>query len=135
MIGLDTNVLVRYIMQDDPRQSPLATRLVDSLTAESPGFVPLIAIVELCWVLSSAYGLKRSQVAEALDGLLRSSELVIECADTVWKSLRLAQRSGGDYADCLIACSAAVAGCARTLTFDRAAAKDDVMTLVPSTLG
>jgi predicted nucleic-acid-binding protein len=130
MIGLDTNVLVRYIMQDDSKQSPLATRLVESLTTESPGFVPLVAIVELAWVLSSAYDLSRSQLVEAFEAVLRTQELVVERGDTVWKGLRLLQRSGGDFADCLIACSAEAAGCAKTLTFDRGAAKNGGMTLV-----
>jgi predicted nucleic-acid-binding protein len=130
VIGLDTNVLVRYIMQDDSKQSPLATRLVESLTAESPGFVPLVAIVELAWVLSSAYELSRAQLVEAFEALLRTQELVVESGETVWKGLRLLQRSGGDFADCLIACSAQTAGCTKTLTFDRGAAKNGGMTLV-----
>lgn len=130
MIGLDTNVLVRYIMQDDAKQSPLATRILESLTAESPGFVPLVAAVELAWVLSSAYELGRPQLLEVFEGLLRTKELVVERGETVWKSLRLLQRRGGDFADCLIACSAAAAGCANTMTFDRGAAKNASMTLV-----
>ena len=130
MIGLDTNVLVRYIMQDDVKQSSLATRIVESLTAESPGFVPLVTIVELAWVLSSAYELSRSQLTEAFEALLRTKELVVERGETVWKGLRLLQRSGGDFADCLIACSAETAGCTKTMTFDRGAAKNGGMTLV-----
>lgn len=130
MIGLDTNVLVRYIMQDDIKQSPMATRIVESLTAESPGFVPLVAIVELGWVLSSAYELSQSQLIEAFEALLRTKELVLERGETVWKGLRLMQRSGGDFADCLIACSAEAAGCANTMTFDRGAAKNGGMTLL-----
>ena len=130
MIGLDTNVLVRYIMQDDARQSSLATRLVESLTAESPGFIPLVVIVELGWVLSSAYELSGPQLIEAIEALLRTRELVVERGEVVWKCLRLSQRSGGDFADCLIACSAEAFGCAKTLTFDRGAAKNGGMTLV-----
>ncbi|MEO6081301.1 MAG: type II toxin-antitoxin system VapC family toxin [Steroidobacteraceae bacterium] len=130
MIGLDTNVLVRYIMQDDIKQSPLATRIVESLTAESPGYVPLVAIVELDWVLSSAYGLSRSQLIQAFEALLRTKEIAVERGETVWKGLRLLQRSGGDFADCLIACSAEAAGCVKTMTFDRGAAKSGGMTLV-----
>ena len=130
MIGLDSNVLVRYIMQDDTRQSPLATRMVESLTAESPGFVPLVATVELAWVLSSAYELSRAQLIEAFEALLRTKELVVERGETVWKGLRLLQRTGGDFADCLIACSAEAAGCAQTMTFDRGAAKNGGMTLI-----
>jgi predicted nucleic-acid-binding protein len=130
VIGLDTNVLVRYIMQDDIRQSPLATRIVESLTAESPGFVPLVAIVELSWVLSSAYELGRNQLVEAFEALLRTKELVVERGEIVWKALRFFQRANGDFADCLIACSAEAAGCAKTMTFDRGAVKNGGMTLI-----
>ena len=130
MIGLDTNVLVRYIMQDDARQSPLATRLVESLSAEAPGFVPLVSVVELAWVLSSAYELDRAQLVEAFEGLLRTKELVVDRAETVWKALRLFQRANADFADCLIERTAAAAGCERTMTFDRGAVKGCGMTLV-----
>ena len=62
MIGLDTNVLVRYVMQDDPRQSPRATQLLEALQPDEPGFVPLVALVELVWVLSGSYGDRKSVV-------------------------------------------------------------------------
>jgi predicted nucleic-acid-binding protein len=130
MIGLDTNVLVRYIMQDDIKQSPLATRLIESLSAEAPGFVPLVSVVELGWVLSSAYELNRDQLVEAFAGLLRTKELVVECAEIVWKALRVLQSANADFADCLIACSAAAAGCAKIMTFDRGAVKNGNMTLI-----
>ena len=130
MIGLDTNVLVRYIMQDDARQSPLATRLIESLSAESPGFVPLVSVVKLAWVLSSAYELDRGQIVQAFESLLRTKEIAVERAEIVWKALRVFQRADADFADCLIERSAAVAGCERTMTFDRGAAKGCGMTLV-----
>jgi predicted nucleic-acid-binding protein len=130
MIGLDTNVLVRYIMQDDAKQASLATRLVESLSAEAPGFLPLVAVVELAWVLSSAYDLDRAQLVEAFEGVLRTKELVIERAEVVWKALRAFQSVNADFADCLIAHSAASAGCEKTMTFDRGAAKSAGMTLL-----
>jgi predicted nucleic-acid-binding protein len=130
MIGLDTNVLIRYIMQDDAKQSPLATRLIESLTPESPGFVPLVSVIELGWVLSSAYELDRNQLVDAFEGLLRTKELVVERAEIVWKALRVLQGTNGDFADCLISCSAAAAGCRKTMTFDRGAAKSSGMTLI-----
>jgi predicted nucleic-acid-binding protein len=130
MIGLDTNILVRYIMQDDPRQSTLATRLVESLSVESPGFVPLVSVVELAWVLSSAYNLDRGQVVHAFASLLRTKEIAVERAELVWKALRVFQSANADFADCLIERSAAVAGCERTMTFDRGAVKGSGMTLV-----
>jgi predicted nucleic-acid-binding protein len=130
MIGLDTNVLVRYIMQDDARQAALATQLVESLSAQSPGYLPLVAVVELAWVLTSAYDLDRQQFIAALEGVLRSKEFVVERADVVWKALRLFGTTNADFADCLISNSAASAGCEMTMTFDRAAAKSGGMTLV-----
>ncbi|MBN8519925.1 MAG: type II toxin-antitoxin system VapC family toxin [Candidatus Accumulibacter sp.] len=129
MIGLDTNVLVRYIMQDDPEQSLLSTRLVESLSVESPGFVALVSVVELGWVLDAAYDLDRQQIADAFEALLRTKEIVVERAETVWKALRIFQRTNADLADCLIERSAA-AGCGTTVTFDRGAVKGCGMTLV-----
>jgi predicted nucleic-acid-binding protein len=130
MIGLDTNVLVRYIMQDDTRQAASATRLIESLSVESPGFVPLVSVVELGWVLTSAYELDRGQLVQAFESLLRSKEIAVERAEIVWKALRVFQGANADFADCLIERSAAAAGCDRTMTFDRGAVKDCGMTLV-----
>ena len=130
MIGLDTNVLVRYIMQDDVKQSPKATKLIDSLAVEAPGFVSLVSVVELWWVLSSSYGLSREQVAEALELLLRSKEIVVDRSDQVLKALRVFKVSTADFADCLIERSAASDGCDRTVTFDVRAAKTAGMTLI-----
>jgi predicted nucleic-acid-binding protein len=131
VIGLDTNVLVRYVMQDDPRQSPRATRLTDSLNPEAPGFVPLVVLVELVWVLKGNYGLDRSQVASVLETLLRSKELVIDRADVVTQALQRYANGGADFADALIERTATAAGCATTMTFDQGAAKAAAMTLVP----
>ncbi|WP_137890822.1 type II toxin-antitoxin system VapC family toxin [Ramlibacter sp. 2FC] len=130
MIGLDTNVLVRYIMQDDARQSPLASRLVESLTAETPGFVPLVAVVELAWVLLSCYGLNRAHIVTAFEALLRTKEIVLENAEVVWRAVRVYRGGSADFADCLVERSAAAAGCERTMTFDRGAAKNCAMTLI-----
>lgn len=130
MIGLDTNVLVRYIMQDDVPQSKLASSLIESLTAEAPGFVPLVALVELAWVLSSCYALQRAQMVAAMEALLRTKEVVVEGAEVVWRAVRIYRDSSADFADCLIERSAAAAGCACTMTFDRGAAKSCSMTLI-----
>jgi predicted nucleic-acid-binding protein len=130
MIGLDTNVLVRYVMQDDPKQSQKASRLIESLTPDTPGFVPLVALIELVWVLISCYGLTREQVAQALDGLLRAKEIVLDRAEQVSQALRTFSTSTADFADCLIERTAAEAGCEKTMTFDTDAAKAAGMTLI-----
>ena len=130
MIGLDTNVLVRYIMQDDPSQSPKATRLIERLTTDEPGFIPLVAIIELVWVLSSSYRLDREQVSSALELLLRSKELIVDRADQVMRAQARFRSGGTDFADCLIERIAHAAGCQATMTFDAGAAKSAGMTLV-----
>jgi predicted nucleic-acid-binding protein len=131
VIGLDTNVLVRYVMQDDPRQSPRANRLIESLSAEDPGFVPLVALVELVWVLAGSYGLARAQVATVVNTLLRSKELVLDRADVVTQALARYSAGGADFADALIERLAAAAGCTATMTFDAGAIKATQMTAVP----
>lgn len=131
MIGLDTNVLVRYIMQDDPRQSPKATRLIESLDSDNPGYITMVSVVELYWVLTSCYELTNEQVRQALEVLLRTKQILVERADQVLRALRVFADGKTDFADCLIERTAAGAGCTRTMTFDAGAAKHAGMTLIP----
>ncbi len=130
MIGLDTNILVRYVAQDDPKQSPKATRLIESLTADAPGYVSVVSVVELVWVLLGCYASTKGEVCEVLETLLRTKEIVVAHADTVWKALRLFKEVKADFADCLIERSANEAGCSYTTTFDRHAAKHCGMRLI-----
>ena len=130
MIGLDTNVLVRYIMQDEPKQALKATKLVESLTATEPGFVTLVTMVELFWVLSSAFELSRGQIVEAFDGMIRAKQLVVEQRDQVVRALRAYGSSSADFADCLIERTATAAGCDKVMTFDVGASKQAGMTLI-----
>lgn len=130
MTGIDTNVLVRYIMQDDPKQSAVATRWIEALTVESPGFVPLVVMVELAWVLEGAYALDRDQLVNAFETLLRAKGFVVERAAVVWKAVRTFRSGKADFADALIEKSAASAGCDRTVTFDRGAVKHCGMALL-----
>jgi len=130
MTGLDTNVLVRYIAQDDPKQSPQATRLIESLTTDAPGYVSVISVVELVWVLTGCYSSTKNEICEVLETLLRTKEIVVAHADTVWKALRVYRDGKADFADCLIERSANEAGCSHTATFDRDAAKHCGMQMI-----
>jgi predicted nucleic-acid-binding protein len=123
MTGLDTNVIVRYLVQDDPDQSAAATRVLETLTTDAPGFVSAISIVELVWVLQSCYQAARDEIQGVIEGLLRSRQLVVERAELVWQSLRIFAKGNADFADCLIERSGHAAGCDHTLTFDQNAAK------------
>lgn len=130
MIGLDTNVLVRYIMQDDPKQSIMATQLIESLDVDGPGFVTLVSVLELYWVLTSCYQLNAEQVNQALMVLLQAKQIVVDRADQVLRALRVFENSKADFADCLIERISASAGCTQTMTFDVGATKHAGMTLV-----
>lgn len=130
MIGLDTNVLVRYIMQDDPKQSAKATALIEQLSPDNPGFITLVSVVELYWVLTSSYGLTAQQVKKALVVLLRAKQIIVDRADQVLRALRVFDDGKADFADCLIERTAAAAGCEQTMTFDVGAAKHAGMTLI-----
>lgn len=130
MIGLDTNVLARYITQDDSKQSPKANRVVESLTPEEPGFVSTVALVELVWVLSSCYDFNRQQVAQTLELLLQTRAIVVENAQVAVRALRTFRQTKADFADCLVERSGQAAGCSRTVTFDLDAVKNAGMTLL-----
>jgi predicted nucleic-acid-binding protein len=122
MIGLDTNVVVRYLTHDDPAQTTAAIRVLDSLSQDSPGFLSLIVIAELVWVLEGSYRFKKNEIERVLDTLLRSKELVIERAEIVFQSLRKFSASRADFADCLIERCGHAADCQSTVTFDQNAA-------------
>jgi predicted nucleic-acid-binding protein len=122
MIGLDTNVLVRYLTHDHPTQTAAAMRVMNSLSFDSPGFLSLIVIAELVWVLSISYRCQKKEIEQVLENLLRSKELVIERADIVSQASRAFSAGRADFADCLIERCCQEAECQYTVTFDRKAA-------------
>lgn len=123
MIGLDTNVVVRYLTQDDPKQSPIATRLMEkTLSTDNPGYISLVVLAEVVWVLVSLYSVERAGVAEVVSGLLMTEQLRVESAELVWRAKRRYETSKADLSDALIAECAVAAGCKRAVTFDRSAA-------------
>lgn len=124
MIGVDTNVLVRYIAQDDATQSRRATAFIEKECSESaPGFVGQVALVEVVWVSQSSYGATREEVAVIVRRLLSTRQLVVQEAETAWKALRLFESSKADFADCLVACAAMAEGCKSVVTFDKQASR------------
>ena len=130
MNGLDTNILTRYFAQDDVIQTPKARAILASMTAEKPGYVPLVGVLELVWVLTSSFRATRGEVCKVLDQLFGARQIVIENFDTLKNALELYRHGNADFADCLISASAFAAGCTQTLTFDKDAAKTAGMTLV-----
>jgi predicted nucleic-acid-binding protein len=124
LIGLDTNVVVRYLVQDDPPQSAAATRLMERvLSVELPGLITGTTLCEIVWVLAECYGADRDRIAAVVEGLLTSRQLVVEEADIVWNALRDWRASSADFSDALIGRQVLARGGEKTVTFDRAAAK------------
>ena len=123
MIGVDTNVLIRYIAQDDAAQSRRATKFIENeCSADLPGYVGVVVLVEVVWVSESVYGASRREVADIVRRLLGIKQLVVQNAETVWQALRLFESSKADFADCLVIRTAESDGCGRIMTFDKQAA-------------
>ena len=122
MIGLDTKIVVRYLTQDDPIQSPKATEIIERrLTTENPGFVSIAAMVETVWVLDRAYGLPKHEIASAVERILQTEVLVVENEQEVFTAMVAFKEGRGSFSDAIIAALDAKAGCSFTLTFDQKA--------------
>ncbi len=130
MIGLDTNVVVRYLVQDDPDQSTAASALIDHLTETNPGYLSLVTVVELHWVLRRAYRISAGRCADVVKGLLDARELRVDRAEMVRAALAVGRREGVDFADAVIVELGQAAGCDHTVTFDQRAARDGGMQLL-----
>lgn len=124
MKGIDTNILVRYLIRDDLEQLRAASRFIeDACSEQEPGFVNQIVLAELVWVFERGYKLDRSVVVAALDALLVARQLSIEHPDDV-RAATSDYLNGADFADSLIAAWNARLGCEYTATFDRRAARN-----------
>ena len=127
MIGIDTNVLLRYLTQDDPDQSARAERFIDSLTPEAPGFVSLVTLSELYWVLSQSYKLPKDEVLDILKDLVSFISIEFEKRALVLEALHRYAIGKAGLSDYLIAFTNQQAGCDYTVTFDLKAEKDRLM--------
>lgn len=124
MIGLDTNIIIRYITQDDVKQSRLATHLIESkLSVKNPGFITLLSLVEISWVLDSCYELKKIDIINILSELLISKELLVERKDAAYMAIKRCKASNADFSDTLIAVVSELEGCEKIVTFDKRAQK------------
>ena len=134
MIGLDTNVLVRYMAQDEPKQAALATRLIDEeLSAAEPGFISLVVLVELCRVLKRLYSASADELLAAVEDLLNTPRFQLDRRDVVAATVQFMKAGQGakaGFVDVLIAQLAAAQGCSRTVSFDTAAVRSAGMVLL-----
>lgn len=124
MIGIDTNLLLRLVVGDDTKQA-IAARdfLRDNCSAEEPGYVCHIVLVELVWTLAKAYGFTRDSIGAAIEQLLETTQLDVESPSDVTAAIKDYRNGTADFADCLLMRANVTAGCTLSITFDRKAAK------------
>jgi predicted nucleic-acid-binding protein len=121
MIALDTNVLVRYIVEDDPEQSPAAAAMIErALERNEALFVPQVVLCELVWVLSFAYRFNREAIVGVVQQLRRGAQITVEGADEVKRAVESYAAGRGDFADYLIAERSVASGCSIIASFDAA---------------
>ena len=124
MIGLDTNVLVRYIVEDDPEQTAIANNLIENTCdSNNTAFISLVVLCELVWVLSRAYKCNREQIKEVLHNLLLTETFTIEHHDITWQALHDYDEGKADYSDCIISHLNKRYECSTTWSFDKKASK------------
>ena len=131
MIGLDTNVLIRYLAQDDPAQTAVATELIEHrLATEGPGFVNLVTILETLWVLRRIYALGSKEIVAVVESLLQIETLEVQNEQQVFEAAAVLKRGLGSFEDALISTLNLASGCTSTLTFDRKASRLPGFTLL-----
>lgn len=131
MIGIDTNVLVRYITQDDAVQSLIASNWIEeTCSIESPGWISVIVLCEIVWVLSRAYGYDRESIQLVLQRIFQAGELSVEQRESAWSALRDYAQGSADFSDYLMAHINHAAGCKYTVTYDRKASTHHLVRLL-----
>lgn len=132
MIGIDSSILLRYLLDDDPVWSPVATRFIEEqLSAENPGYINLVVLAETVWSLRRSPLFEKSKLALAIEGLLEFDKFVIAERDTVADALARLRADGAGFADFLIAELNRAAGSSVTVAIDKAAARSRVFTGIP----
>lgn len=122
MIGLDTNLLLRATLNDDPVQSPVAQALLASLDEARQGFINIPVIMEFFWVLRSRYKIPQGRLAVILRSLLEVEFLTFEALETIGRAVAMYEGGKADFADVVVALRNRELGADATLTFDRKAA-------------
>ena len=124
MLGLDTNVLVRYLVRDDEAQFEKANRLIKhGIRSGEEVFVSLLVLMETEWVLRSRYGLSKTEILEVISQLLDATQVQFEDEPAIEESLTTWKNATADFADCLIGAHHRRQGCRATATFDSKARK------------
>ena len=131
MTGLDTNVLARYLIMDDPTQGKKASRLIqDSAKRNEPVFVNNVVLCELVWVLDAAYSFSRKEIVDVLEKIMITELIVVQNQDEAWLALRDYREGEADFSDYFIGRINKSSECDKTVTFDQALRSNELFTLL-----
>ncbi len=131
MIGLDTNVLVRYIAQDDKTQSVTSSQFIETkLSDKNPGYINHIVLIETVWVLESCYETSKPMIINVIKKLASTMQLILQDSESVYKALRLFEKNNIEFADTLLAITNKKNGCTTTVTFDKKAGKTKLFSII-----
>lgn len=131
MIGLDTNVLVRYLVQDDVTQAKAATRLIEgTCTKNDPGFLNHLVLCETLWVLEGCYGQPKDALVKTVEQILRVAQLRVDEPQMVWQALEDYRNNQAGFADYLLGRINRSRDCTTTMSFDRHTSKSSEFTLL-----
>ena len=131
MKALDTNILIRFLVQDDVNQANKVIQLFTKAEHNKESlFVPLLVVLEVIWVLQSAYGVSRPDIVLAISNLLQMQVFEFENQSTLREFVISANRYSYDLSDILISHSALSASCETTLTFDKKASRFELFTKI-----
>jgi predicted nucleic-acid-binding protein len=120
VIGLDTNILVRYFIQDDKTEGQTANEVIEKqCSKENPGFIHDVVLCELVWVLDSRYQCPKDVISTILEKILTTAQFQVAHRNYVWEALQIFRKSKADFSDCLIGVKNSFSGCRRTLSFDK----------------
>lgn len=124
MIGIDTNILVRLIVADEPRQTAAARDFIhDRCTPDDPGYISNVVLAEVAWILARGYGYSRNDIADAIERMMEIAQLQVESSTDVAAALVDYRQGPAGFTDCLIGHLNRTAECTHTITFDHKAAK------------
>lgn len=124
MIGLDTNVLARFLVADDEVQAARARACIEHAVAEGEMlYINRVVLAETVWILTKLYRQSRNALADAIERILLTAEFEVEEKQLAWEALHEFRRGGADFADALIGTVNRSAGCSTTVTFDKEAGK------------
>jgi len=124
MIGIDSNILVRLIVADEPQQAAIARAFIhDHCGPDDPGYISNVVLAEVVWILGRGYKYSRDEIADAIERIMETAQLQVESSTDVASALADYRRGPAGFTDCLIGHLNRTADCTHTVTFDRKAAK------------